>query len=224
MQIYRSEGVILETINFQDYDQIITVFTLEEGLIKLIVKNANSFRAKKGAVLAPLTKAEFIYKKGKSNIWKCQEVSLIKTHLELRQNLAWLEAGCGLMRAILSSQMEHKPAPDLYRLLTSYLAKAHEIQPEALLSSFILKILRHEGLFVPLAYCAACLQPMDSVYVADGESYCKKDAPSLDLCFEKEELNILHHLAFCLSFSALKEAKIHPVLTKKIRFLFDSCI
>lgn len=145
MHIHRTEGVILQSLDFQDYHQILTVFTRDEGLVKLITKR--SYGKRQGTFTTPLTQAEFIYKAGNAEIFKCQEVSIIHQHLGLRQNLVTLEAACEILKAILLTQLLHATAPQLYALLVLYLTRMPLFEdPHAITASFRLKLLKHEGL------------------------------------------------------------------------------
>ncbi len=147
MQIQRAEGVILQSLNFQDYDQILTVFTREEGLIKLIVKRARHAKSGRGGFTAPFTQAEFIYKEGRGEIFTCSEVSVIHQHLGLRRSLSVLEAACDIIKALLLVQPIQAAAPQLYDLLILYLTHIPRLRdPYALAASFRLKLLKHEGL------------------------------------------------------------------------------
>ena len=88
MKSYRTEGVILHaSLNFRDYDQILTVFTPDEGIVKFIVKRSLTAN---GSINSPLTRVEFVYSKGKSDLLLCREISLLKMHLELRKKIEWL--------------------------------------------------------------------------------------------------------------------------------------
>lgn len=138
MQLLRTEGIILQAIRFQDYDQILTVLTKDQGVVKFIIKKSiNS---------SPLTQAEFVYTQGKSDIWKCREIHPLNHYLDIRKSLAHLENGCEFLKTIQHSQMEHKPCEPLYQLLVTYLEKIpHFSSPSILLASFYMKLLRYEG-------------------------------------------------------------------------------
>ena len=104
MEVYRTEGIVLQSLNFQDYDRILTVFTRNEGIIKLIVKGANRVKQRGGVVTAPLTHLEILYAKSRGELLKCSSLTLINANLDLRKNLSTLEAACEMTQAILSSQ------------------------------------------------------------------------------------------------------------------------
>jgi DNA repair protein RecO (recombination protein O) len=42
--IQRTEGIVLHTLSYRDYDQILTVFTREAGVIKLVMRGGLSPR------------------------------------------------------------------------------------------------------------------------------------------------------------------------------------
>lgn len=195
MQIHRSEGVILKAAPFRDYDQILTVFTLDCGVAQFLVKGASRPKRYSNVSPTPLMHAEFVYTQGRSDLWQCQEMPLINAHLKLRQSLPALEAACDMAHAILLSQMPHIAAPNLFHLFNSYLTKIPDVQDPFLLSaSFQLKILRHDGLL-----------NIDCVESQHGQR------------FTEEESMWITILAFCRSYSEIA----HHTMPSHIRVMVD---
>lgn len=225
METFRCEGVILQALNFQDYDRIVTVFSLEEGLIKLIIKGANRSSQRSSNYTNPFTRAEFVYSKGKSEIYKNVELSLINQHLHLRQSLQTLEAASDIAQAVLKSQLLHTPAPDLYKLLVWCLEKMPlMIDPYLLAACFRLKLLRHDGLLNISATCASCAEPLEIYYLAAGETFCSAHVPSQGVRLNSEELVQVFHLAHFGSLSEISAQKIPPPLREKVACLFQDLI
>lgn len=217
----RTEGVILTTLDFQDYDQILKVFTPENGIVKFIFKRAKSQKTRQGAILAPLSRAEFHYVRGKGEFHKCREVCMLNPHLSLRQELTWLQTGCEMLQIILQSQMEDKPAPALYKLLISYLEKIPLMtDPHVLISSLRLKVLRHDGLYRIGGVCERCEQPLKAFHAIGGETFCEEHAPLHAIAFGESETDLLEHLAFCQTFSQLKDISLTPHLNTKVKHFF----
>lgn len=189
---YRTEGVILQATKYQDFDQIVTLFTPEEGLLRFMVKGALNPKLGKAALTAPLSRAEFIYARGRSELYSCREISMLNSHLNLRESELMLEAAFDLLQAIRATQMPQKGAPELYRLLLIYLEKLPLIpDPKVVSTSFRLKTLRHEGLL------------------------------NLDeISFSEEERELLTILANARSFASLSELRVTPGLCQKVRQLF----
>lgn len=220
MEIKKSEGIVLHIIKYGEYDQILTVFTREEGVIKLILKGGSS-RKKMSADL--LMRAEFIYLPRQNSLMTCREWALITPYLQLRKSLACLEGACALAKALLSSQCEQKPAPQLYELLICYLERLPIArQPEALVASFLLKILRHEGLFGLTPHCCVCRQDLIDHYIFKGESYCERDQPLQAIAMGPFEAEKLFILAFSRSFDLMEEHPIKPEFQSNIKEMFTS--
>jgi DNA repair protein RecO (recombination protein O) len=223
MQTYRTEGIILQTLNFQDFDQIATVFT-PMGLIKLIIKGANHSR-RNPSKPSPMALGEFVYTQGKSELFKCLEFSLTKQYSAIRTSLSALEAACDILHAIIESQLPHKPAPDLYHLILWTFGKLPScIDPHALAVSFRLKILRHDGLIRLHTCCNVCGSRLIRAYVASGETLCQKDAPPHHLLLELNELEVLCSLLDFRVFSEIAGIQISSTLRDKIKRLFSDLL
>lgn len=194
MQTYRCEGIVLHTLNFRDYDKIVSAFTAEHGLLKFIAHKANA--AKRGLKVLPLTKGELIYTPNKSELYRLKDLSLTSQYLPLRQNLCFLDTACELLKCILETQLPQKPAPDLYSLLCAYLDKIPKVSnPKLIEASFRLKLLRHEGLF-----------DVDTSF------------------FSEKERTLVHALAFSLSYEELDQIPLSHELNFKIKSFFTANI
>lgn len=193
MQTHLSYGIILQTFNFGDFDQIVTVFTENEGVVKFFAKGGNAL--KNGLKSTCLTCAEFIYVIGKSELYPLKEIYPKQHYLNLRNNFNNLNTACECLKAILATQLLHKPAPHLYKLLIAYLDKIPSFtNHEALLASFYLKILYHEG-----------------VLDLDADNF-----------FSNEEIVLIGELALTSSFNHLKTLEVPEELHEKIKIFFKN--
>jgi len=225
MQTYRTEGIILQALKFQDYDQILTIFTPGDGILKLMMKGAFSHKNGKGTLTAPLSRAEFIYTRGKGELYACREISMLNQHLNLRQTLALLEAALDLLQTVYRSQVAHKAAPDLYKLLVAYLEKMMLVpDPQVLASSYRLKVLRHDGFLHLGEKCSSCQAPLPVRFCSQGESFCRQHAPPGSLEFSAAEATTLELLAYAPTLSHLTAGQVSPELARKIRQLFEDLL
>jgi DNA repair protein RecO len=199
-----TEGIILNTLPFQDYHQILTVFSKELGMIKLIVKYA--LRGK-GRGSDPLTQAEFVLHQKSSELFQCKEISPIDHFLPIRQSILHLEAACALLHALKTSQFPHKPALKLYELLSIYLKMVPSFDnPHLLAASFRLKILRYEGLIA--------FNPLETEF-----------QPPIEYpLFDSFEYQTILVLALSRSTVFLERLMLTPTLQKKIEILFETLI
>lgn len=218
----QTQGVILSTLNYQDYDVILTVFTLDRGLIKFFFKGGNNKKRRQGSSLDPLTCAEFMYNKGKGDFYFCNEVSPINAYLDIRKDLKYLEAGCNLLRTIQQTQFPEKPSLPLYQLLLRFLGHIPKVNvPENLDLSFKLKVMRHDGIFGVTPACTACKAPLKEHCVYERESFCSIHAPTGSQLFSEKEADLLLVLAYCRTLSEIPDSPIDPIFREKINKIME---
>jgi DNA repair protein RecO (recombination protein O) len=192
MKEERVEGIVLKSFDYKENERIITVFTSQEGLITLIVKNIKN--QNKMALTTPFCLAEFLFIKGKSDLFKLQDGSILNDHHFLRRTLVHLQAAAEMVKIILKSQLPGKPAPKLYDLLLAYLNQLPNFEdPAPLIGSFSLKLLTHEGLF---SWESIDVSPF---HVTDLEWECLKK------------------LALTRSFKEIQNIILEPTLSQKLK-------
>lgn len=217
MAIVKSEGVVLHAIDYRDSDLIATVFSQQEGMIKLLCRRA---RSKKGSSIQALSEAEFVYLKGRSEIYTCQETAIISHHISLRSNYSRLTAAFDIAKVLMSSQEASAPAPQLYQLLASYLRQLGKSDnSRALAASFRLKLLRHDGLFQPMTHCATCQTPLEGYFLHAGESFCNSHRPPYAIAITPSEAAAIETLALGRSFSAIAALTVTAELEAKIKMI-----
>jgi DNA repair protein RecO (recombination protein O) len=212
------EGIILRVIPYGDYDQILTLFTAEIGLIKLFFKGSRSKRRGLQGICIPLTGVQVVYKEKNSELFTCQEMALIEPYRFLRRELIHLEAACELLKIIDLTQLPCKPAPHLYALLLYFLARLPECSdPSVLTNSFRLKLLKYEGMLSFPLECATCQEEIACIAYQDrSDSYCEAHRMPGTQRLEMEDIKLLDHLTNCQSFSGLIDLSLSPEFKYKI--------
>jgi DNA repair protein RecO len=137
-------GIVLKSYAFKETERIIHLFTEEQGIIHLIVKRLSPKQTAKINLTTPLCFGEYVYRKGKSDLYTLIDGTILNLHLPLRQSLQTLMIGAKMLETIHSSQFPENPTPRLYHLLLAYLKKL-SLAPETMWTSFQLKFLKHEG-------------------------------------------------------------------------------
>lgn len=147
VSVEKSEGIVLRSIDYQDKQKIITLFTPEAGLMSLFMRRISPRNLALLSLATPFSQAEFHYTKGRSDLYGFRDGTLIEGNLHLRGSLSHLQTAGELVQTILLSQLPGKPAPALYALLTTYIKHIPQFEdPSPLIASFYLKVLHHEGL------------------------------------------------------------------------------
>ncbi len=174
MNVTRLEGIVLQVVKYGEQDLIITVFSAEQGLLKMFLAGGLARKSKNRLPMEPLTQAEFICACGRGELLRCREVTVQNQFRYLRESYALLEAAGQLVDVVLKSQWAGKPAPAMYALFNLYLTRLKEfVDPQAAVSSLRLKIMRHEGLFSPEALPAGLdeEQRQLAIVLAYGRSF-----------------------------------------------------
>ena len=143
-----TEAIVLKSVDYRDHQKILTLFTHEEGILSLFVNHLSPKDLQRITLCSPLTCATYILKKGNKDLYKLIDATLHEGHFELRRTIQHLKAALEMLKLIHHTQMPGKPAPALYQLLKVYLKQLHTTSHiDALLISFCLKLLIHEGSF-----------------------------------------------------------------------------
>lgn len=219
------EGIVIKAIPFKDHDRILTVFTSEQGLVKLLIKGAESPRQKLSSATSPLTLAEFVFYPGKGDISFCREVTPINHYLFLRENYSVLDASSEMLNSIYRSQWGEKNTHQLYALLLVYLKHIKEaVNPYTVSSSFLLKTMRHEGLLHLSDTCHVCLKALDSWHLFQGDTFCSQHSPPQAIQLTVDEALMLTTLATSRSLKEILTANVEASLRGKIQLLFQESI
>jgi DNA repair protein RecO (recombination protein O) len=132
----KTEGIVLRSQDYKEHHRIITLFS-PLGLINLIVKGISRKNTRLLMLTTPFSHGEYIYRQGRSDLLNFHDGTVLNDHLILRQSLKSLQTAGTLANAILTSQMNGKPAPVLFTLYKSYHRQACRFDdPMPLLGSF----------------------------------------------------------------------------------------
>ena len=221
-----TEGIVLRSISFKDHDQILSIFTIDAGLIKVFYNGGRGRRRGGEGGVTPLNKVEVVYRERSGEIFSCHEITVIETYSSLRKELQLLEVACDLLQAILTSQMAGKAAPQLYLLLCFYLKKIPLApNPWILSASFRMKLLAHDGLISVPFICSVCQNHLhDFAFITADEQRCLNHQLPGDIEWLFEELQFLYRIVASQSCQEILQSQMSPALGSKICAFFDSCI
>ncbi len=220
----KSEGIVVRSADYKERERIITVFTPNAGLISLIVKYISPRKPNFLSLSTPFCQGEFIFRRGKSELFRFHDGTVLDEMLILRNHLNHLQAAGNMTQSILLSQMPGKAAPQLYALFLAYMKHIPYFEDASILTaSFDLKILKYEGLLALTRSCSVC-QSLPAQYLWCGECVCASHAPHQAHSLSADELHLLEELLLAKSFERLKDLKIEPGLLAKIRSFFKESL
>ncbi len=223
MSLFLTEGIVTHVIKYQEHDQILTVFTPDLGVIKVFASGSTLGKSQLRGTHLGLTRVEVVCSEGKSDLYKCREISLLNAYLHLRQNASILNAALEMTKAIAHSQFPHKPAAELFRLFAYYLDKLKGCEyPETLQASFLMKILKHEGLLQINFACSNCQTSIKEMLLYEGECYCRQHAPASSLEFNEEQSLVLYLITHTRRIQELLTLSLDQALQENISTVFQA--
>lgn len=218
----RGEGIVLKSTDYKESNRILSIFTPHAGVINVIVKRISKKKTTLINLTSPLCRAEFVYRKGRSQLYSFIDGTILDLHLPLRHSYKHLQTAGNMLRAIATTQYPEKPVPILYYLLLSYLKKLPTFsKPKVLFASFKLKLLKHEGLLSITEICNHC-QKRSARTLVEGESLCLTCAPHGSYPFSKEEWKALLVLFEARTFEAFLPLSLSDSLQKGIDICFQT--
>jgi len=142
----RTEAIILRMVPYGDRKNILTLFSKDAGLLSAV----SYISLKKKGFLSPLCRCDFLFLKKNSELYQLKEAAPMDLYSDLRSDFKKLNCAGFWLGTLLRSQLPSKPSPMLYKLLICYLDELKENpHVESLKMSFLLKLVKHEGLYSP---------------------------------------------------------------------------
>ena len=109
--IFRTEAVVLRTMEYGETSQIVTLFTREKGKITVIAKGARLLKSRFGATLQPMAYTQVVfYYKATRGLQTLTESSHVQPFHHISENLEKIAVGLRvveLVNALLQDEQEH---------------------------------------------------------------------------------------------------------------------
>ncbi len=211
-------GIILRKTPVKQHHSVVTLFT-PLGLMPVFVK-AN-FPLYPIPSVAQYT---FSYEPPKLRVLLQEEdiQPFFDKKISKEQQMAFHK----MSQAILKSQWEEYPAPNLFTLFLDFLRNMSRCSNPHLFSSiFLWKLLQHEGVIDLFSTCSFCKEPIHTTtfYRYEGEKYCLEHAPKKAILFDANEEKLLLALTKTQRIEDfLHLSQLHLDLSDKITLLFET--
>lgn len=217
MQPIETEAIVLKVVPYKERDAILTLFSLEEGLTKLFCKGRSRPQPRDLALQTALTHARFIYSKGKRDLGQMRGGEILNQHLKLRSSYEKLQVAEEMSHALLQVLNPENPTPALFALFLASLRMVQTLEhPENLLSVFLLKILRYEGLWQESANCSIC-NDSNPTYRYGGARFCKTCALQGSLECSADDEALLEKLLYSRQLEEIEQLTV----TSSPKVLFE---
>lgn len=222
-----TSGIVLQNTPFGKNHLLVTLFS-PGGLLKFFAKQALSLNCTYRDALQPLVFGNYTLRGSSAKTRTLIEGEVRYDFPELKQSYSLLHAGGKMIQAVLSSQWNEKPSPELFSLLFNFLYRLHKSQnPDFFAAIFLLKLLQYEGILDLSPSCSLCNTPLidTTCYRYQGQKLCKKHAPQEAITLDKDEEHILQAIIYAKHFQELLQLADFPIaITEKISFMFETSL
>lgn len=153
-------GIVLGNITYKDKDKILSVFTLEKGIISCKLIGVLKENAKLKAVKEPFCFAEFVLnsKQKENTIFTVTSASIIDSFFDITKNYNKFLIGCNLLEIIKRVLEKECPNEPLFvETLKALKTLAYsECDENVVLIKYMVSIFEAMGYALSLDKCACC--------------------------------------------------------------------
>jgi len=164
MAIVRCEGIVLRTHPFGDTSLIVSAYTREHGLLKLVAKGARRTPSRFGFALEPLSQSSFVlYHKPDRDLHLLSQADTLEptgSRLADLTRLAHAQAALELIDRLVWGEEPHAELYDLLVRTLEAVVAAPEAALPAITIAFELQVAGLLGYRPRLDACAQCASPL----------------------------------------------------------------
>lgn len=151
-------GIVLGGVTFKEKDKILSVFSLEKGLISCKLIGVLKENAKLKAVKEPFCFAELVLNSKNNNFYTISSANIIDSFFDITADYNKFVVGCSILEIIKKVAYEENPNEPLFiETLKALKTLAYEdVNPNAVLMKFLISIFEAMGYALSLEKCACC--------------------------------------------------------------------
>jgi DNA repair protein RecO (recombination protein O) len=219
VSLITSEALLLDVLDLQDRDRIVTFLTREHGKKKGVARGARARHSRFTGQLQPLSKVQITwYEKEGRELGRISSVELVRPAHRLQADLEGILLGSYLADHLLEMAQENEPSDLFFRLLDSTLeALLAGVDRDLAARYFEVWMLRLAGVFPGLQECPSCGRPFAgwAALPASGETLLCLDCGQGGLIVRPETLELLRRIGR-LSLSKPTELAATPEALRQL--------
>ena len=176
-RLYRTDAIILSRSDFGEADRLLTVYSQEQGKLRLLAKGVRKTTSRKAGHVELFMLTNMLVARGRT--WDIvSQAEIVEPYRELREDLDKTSNAYYLAELTDRFTEEHDPNQPLFELLALTLARLGHIDNTfVLLRFFELHLLSLTGYQPQLYYCVTCQEPLEPVednyfHFVDGGTLC----------------------------------------------------
>jgi len=154
--LYKTEGIVLKSMEYQEADKIVTIFTKDYGKITAIAKGVRKTKSKFGSSLEILTHSVFLFYKGR-NIDIVSQTEILESFFSTSKEVIKFAFAANCVEVVNKLTEEREINIDLFNLLKEVLHYLRESNdPKLLTLSFKWQTMSILGYRPSLNHCCRC--------------------------------------------------------------------
>ncbi len=221
---YKTRGVVIRRVVFDENDLILTVFTERAGKLTVFSNGARNPKNAKasGSQLFTHSDMEIFMGKNSNTLYNAD---VIAGYYPLREDFEKLAYGSYFLELVDFTHKEGQISRPIYAQLVEVLellSKKGSFDYEVIKAAFEMKLLDTLGLTPNLTQCLTCEGPAThevTFDIASGGFHCDRCA-SDGIILRDTVLKLLQFFSMRPMITVSK-TEIHPFYTKKVNFLLD---
>ena len=175
---YKTRGIVLRRSPMGEADRLLTIFTPEQGKVRVVARGVRRIKSKLAGHLEPLTYVSVSISRGRT-LDVVSEAQTVRSFIGLREDLSRMSQAVYLAEIADAFSTEREPSPEMFQLLLTCLDALESTgKPYILLRWFEVRMLDAAGFRPELYECIECrsrLEPGDYVYSsARGGALCSQ--------------------------------------------------
>lgn len=163
----RVEAVVLRHSDWGEADRMLTLYTREEGKMRVVAKGVRRLRSRKAGHVEPFTRAALQLARGR-DLWIVTQAETINAYLPLRESLVLTGYAAYVIELIDRITYEEGENRALFQLLVDTLERiAAEPDPIPAVRYYEVRLLDLAGFRPELFHCVRCgseIQPQDQFF------------------------------------------------------------
>lgn len=180
MALVKTEAIILRAAKMGETSKLLTVYSLRDGVLKLVAKGARSSKSRMAGTLESLHVVEIVYyEKANRDLQLLSQAAIVFAPKNLLREPERLVMA--MVCAELVARLETVKAgnPPVYGLLRAALEAFNDgaCEPRLLLLAFALQLLRYLGFAPSIDHCSVCGKkesPMWKFHIGDAKLCCNE--------------------------------------------------
>ena len=150
------KAIVIGNKDYKEKDMLVTLFTLEEGIILVTFKGVKNSNAKLKSAKELFSFGDFIYTKGKTNTVTSAEI--INSFYDITKNIKNFYTACNIIKIIKTILPEGETSPSLFvdTLKSFNLLSENEVDCKLVINKFLIRVFEGFGYKFNLNKCSIC--------------------------------------------------------------------